>query len=223
MSDPKSDDSVRQDLADLRREYSFEPLRREQLEADPMRQFDLWFKQALEVDVTEPNAMSVATVAPDGQPSLRTVLLKYFDETGFVFYTNLASRKANEMAENPKVALLFCWHELHRQIKITGTAERVTAAENLRYFRRRPRESQIGAWVSRQSTTISSRTLLESKFAEIMAKFAKGDVPLPSFWGGYRVAPTTIEFWQGRERRLHDRFMYQSDGDGGWTSNRLAP
>jgi len=223
MSDPKSDDSVRQDLADLRREYSFEPLRREQLDADPMRQFDLWFNQALEVDVTEPNAMSVATVAPDGQPSLRTVLLKYFDETGFVFYTNLASRKANEMAENPKVALLFCWHELHRQIKITGTAERVTAAENLRYFRRRPRESQIGAWVSRQSTTISSRTLLESKFAEIMAKFAKGDVPLPSFWGGYRVAPTTIEFWQGRERRLHDRFMYRSDGDGGWTSNRLAP
>jgi len=174
-------------------------------------------------DLRRANAMSLASVAPSGQPSLRTVLLKYYDEDGFVFYTNLGSRKASEIESNPRVALLFYWHELHRQIKITGTAERVTAAENVRYFRRRPRDSQIGAWVSHQSTALSSRALLEEKFAEMMAKFAKGEIPLPTFWGGFRVVPTTIEFWQGREKRLHDRFAYRLNDDGTWNRDRLAP
>ena len=210
------------DLADLRREYRYMPLRRADLDADPMRQFDLWFRQALEVEAMDANAMTLATATADGQPSVRTVLLKYYDESGFVFYTNLGSRKADEIAGNPNVALLFYWHELHRQVKITGTAERTTAAENIKYFRRRPRDSQIGAWVSQQSRALSSRAVLEQKFAEIMAKFAKGEVPLPSFWGGYRVEPVSIEFWQGREKRLHDRFRF-AHGDDGWELERLAP
>ena len=211
------------DLADLRREYSCHPLRREDLDPDPMRQFQLWFEQALEVEAMDPNAMSLATATAEGQPSLRTVLLKYYDEDGFVFYTNLSSRKADEMKENPRAALLFYWHELHRQVKVVGAVERVTATESARYFRRRPRDSQIGAWVSHQSTAISSRAILEEKFAEMMRKFANGEVPLPSFWGGYRLVPATIEFWQGRERRLHDRFLYRSGKTGAWTMGRLAP
>ncbi|MHC4937493.1 MAG: pyridoxamine 5'-phosphate oxidase [Planctomycetota bacterium] len=210
------------DLADLRREYRYMPLRRADLDPDPLRQFDLWFRQALEVEAMDANAMTLATATADGQPSVRTVLLKYYDESGFVFYTNLGSRKADEIAGNPNVALLFYWHELHRQVKITGTAERTTAAENIKYFRRRPRDSQIGAWVSQQSRALSSRAVLEQKFAEIMAKFAKGEVPLPSFWGGYRVQPESIEFWQGREKRLHDRFRF-ARGDHGWELERLAP
>ena len=216
-------DPVHNDLADIRREYSFKPLRRSELDPNPFRQFDVWFKQALEAEAMDPNAMSIATVAPSGQPSVRTVLLKYYDEDGFVFYTNLSSRKADEIEANPKVALLFYWHEVHRQIQITGSAERVTAAESFRYFRRRPRDSQIGAWVSNQSSSISARAVLEAKFEEMLAKFGKGEVPLPSFWGGFRVVPETIEFWQGREKRLHDRFLYRRDDSGTWSCDRLAP
>jgi pyridoxamine 5'-phosphate oxidase len=150
------------------------------------------------------------------------VLLKYYDEDGFVFYTNLGSRKADEIDGNDRVALLFYWHELHRQVKIIGRAERISAADNIRYFMRRPRDSQIGAWVSRQSSIISSRSILENKFAEIKQKYANGEIPLPSFWGGYRVVPADIEFWQGRENRLHDRFMYTA-ADPGWNIERLAP
>lgn len=213
---------VGKDLANLRREYSIKPLRRADLNPDPFIQFDTWFEQALQVEAMDPNAMSVATVAANGQPSIRTLLLKYYDRDGFVFYTNLGSRKTSEIDQNDCVALLFYWHELHRQIKILGRAERVSAADNVRYFVHRPRDSQIGAWVSRQSSIISSRAVLENKFAEVKQKFANGEIPLPSFWGGYRVVPTNIEFWQGRESRLHDRFMFTATGSD-WDIERLAP
>jgi pyridoxamine 5'-phosphate oxidase len=211
------------DLADLRREYSTQPLRRQDLDSSPCRQFDRWFEEALKIEAMDANAMSIATVSPEGQPSLRTVLLKYYDEAGFVFYTNLGSRKAGEIGKNPQVALLFYWHELHRQVKIHGHAEKITAAENLKYFLRRPRDSQLGAWVSRQSSVVSSRAILENKFDEMKRKFADGKVPLPSFWGGYRVAPASLEFWQGRESRLHDRFIYRQTDEKDWLIDRLAP
>jgi pyridoxamine 5'-phosphate oxidase len=211
------------DLADLRREYSTQPLRRTDLDSSPYRQFDRWFEEALEIEAMDANAMSIATVSSDGQPSLRTVLLKYYDETGFVFYTNLESRKAGEIGKNSRVAVLFYWHELHRQVKIHGRAEKITAAENLKYFLRRPLDSQLGAWVSRQSSVVSSRAILENKFDEMKRKFADGKVPLPSFWGGYRVAPASLEFWQGRESRLHDRFVYRQTDEKGWLIDRLAP
>jgi len=214
---------VHKDLANLRREYQIKPLRRNDLDPDPFVQFDRWFSEALEVEAMDANAMSLATASADGQPSMRTVLLKYYDRTGFVFYTNLGSRKSGEIDSNPKVALLFYWHELHRQVMITGAARRISTAESIRYFARRPRDSQIGAWVSRQSSLISSRSLLENEFAKIKEKFAGGEIPLPSFWGGYRIAPDSIEFWQGRESRLHDRFMYRGNSDSGWEIGRLAP
>ncbi|RLA25104.1 MAG: pyridoxamine 5'-phosphate oxidase [Gammaproteobacteria bacterium] len=213
---------ISKDIADLRREYSIKPLHRADLDANPFKQFDTWFEEALQAESMDPNAMSIATTATNGQPSIRTVLLKYFDEDGFVFYTNLGSRKAGEIEANNRVALLFYWHELHRQVKIIGKAERISAADNIRYFMRRPRDSQIGAWVSQQSSIISSRSILENKFAEMKQKFAHGDIPLPSFWGGYRVVPTSIEFWQGRENRLHDRFMF-TPGESDWDIERLAP
>ena len=210
------------DLANLRRDYRTRPLARSDLAADPVIQFQQWFAEALDASVLDPNAMSVATVGDDGQPSLRTVLLKHFDAQGFVFYTNHDSRKAREMAGNPRVALLLYWAEISRQVRITGRAARVPAAESLRYFLSRPRDSQIGAWVSEQSRVIEGRQLLEAKFAEIKGRFAAGEVPLPSFWGGYRVEADTVEFWQARENRLHDRFLY-SRGGAGWTIERLAP
>lgn len=214
--------TLSKDLADLRREYRNRPLHRADLDASPFVQFDRWFKEAGNAESMDANAMSIATVGPDGQPSLRTVLLKYYGEDGFVFYTNLGSRKALEIGTNPHVALLFYWHEVHRQVKIIGKATRNTLAEDTRYFMRRPRDSQLGAWVSRQSSLISARSVLENKFAEMKERFANGEVPLPSFWGGYRVVPSSIEFWQGRENRLHDRFRYDREGDG-WAIGRLAP
>lgn len=214
---------ISKDLANLRREYRIRPLHRTDLDPDPIAQFDRWFNEAMEVEAMDANAMNLATVSSDGQPSVRMVLLKYYDSAGFVFYTNLGSLKAEEIKANSRVALLFYWHELHRQVVITGTADRISTAESVRYFMRRPRDSQIGAWVSRQSSLISSRAVLESEFAKMKEKFAHREVPLPSFWGGYRVAPTSIEFWQGRESRLHDRFMYRLTDDGGWDVGRLAP
>ena len=213
---------VSKDLADLRREYRSQPLRRADLDADPIAQFDRWFQDATRAEALDANAMSVATVSADGQPSSRTVLLKFYDQRGFVFYTNLGSRKAREIEANPKVALMFFWPEVHRQVKIRGTAARTTAAESLGYFMRRPRESQLGAWVSSQSQAISSRAVLEQKFAEMTQKFSAGEVPLPSFWGGYRVSADVIEFWQGQENRLHDRFLY-TRACRGWSIERLAP
>ena len=210
------------DLSDFREEYSAKGLHRKDLENHPLDQFEHWFAQAVELEIHEPNAMSLATVDPAGCPLLRTVLLKYFDRDGFVFFTNYESRKAAHMAENPQVSLLFPWITLERQVVVQGRAEKISAAESLRYFTSRPRESQLGAWVSSQSSVISSRKLLIQKLSELKEKFAHGEVPLPSFWGGYRVAPETIEFWQGGPARIHDRFLYTQSGQE-WSIDRLSP
>jgi pyridoxamine 5'-phosphate oxidase len=210
------------DLSEFRKEYSDRGLRREDLDADPMVQFERWFQQAIELKLHEPNAMSLATVDATGRPLLRTVLLKYFDAKGFVFFTNYQSRKAKHIAANPQVSLLFPWVLLERQVIVQGRAEKISAAESLKYFTSRPRESQLGAWVSDQSSVISSRKLLMQKLAEIKDKFAHGEVPLPSFWGGYRVVPETVEFWQGGSARLHDRLLYDRK-DGAWQIERLSP
>lgn len=210
------------DLSDFRKEYSDRGLRREDLDANPMVQFERWFQQAVELGLHEPNAMSLATVDAAGMPLLRTVLLKYFDVNGFVFFTNYQSRKAKHIADNPQVSLLFPWVILERQVIVQGRAEKISAAESLKYFSSRPRESQLGAWVSDQSSVISSRKLLLQKLAEIKDKFAHGEIPLPSFWGGYRVVPETIEFWQGGSARLHDRFFYEWKS-GKWEIERLSP
>lgn len=210
------------DIGDMRRDFESEGLDREHLDDDPVRQFEHWFNDAREAGILEPNAMSLATTGADSQPDLRTVLLKYFDHDGFVFYTNYGSRKARELEENPKAALLFPWVGLNRQVIVQGSVSRVSQTESLRYFASRPRGSQLGAWVSEQSRVIRSRGLLEQKVAEIKRKFGDGDIPLPSFWGGYRVVPHRIEFWQGRPSRLHDRFEYLRS-DNGWTIQRLQP
>ena len=209
------------DIAQLRRDYSRDGLRRRDLDADPVAQFRHWFGQAAAADLLEPNAMVLGT--SDGQrPGCRTVLLKAFDERGFVFFTNYNSRKAKEIALAPQVSLLFPWYALERQVAILGKAERISHAESLAYFVSRPMGSRIGAWVSEQSSVISSRQILESKWEEMKQRFAAGEVPLPAAWGGIRVVPTEFEFWQGRENRLHDRFRYQAGSDG-WTVQRLAP
>jgi pyridoxamine 5'-phosphate oxidase len=198
-------------------------LSRSDLAADPMLQFQTWFEEAVATGIPEPNAMSLATVAGDGQPWLRTVLLKLYDPQGFVFFTNYESRKSRQIAGNAKVALLFPWVALARQVVVNGEAQRVSTAESLKYFATRPRGSQIGAWASPQSQVIGSRSLLEAKVEEMKRRFSEGRIPLPGFWGGYRVAPSRIEFWQGRESRLHDRFAYALGADGSWRIERLAP
>lgn len=210
-------------LDDMRRHYAQRSLDRADLNADPFAQFDLWMREAVASQLLEPNAMAIATVGAGGRPSQRTVLLKGFDERGFLFYTNYTSRKAREIAANPAVALLFQWLPLERQVSVTGRAEKISAAESLKYFLSRPRESQIGAWASQQSAVISNRSLLETKFAEMKAKFSAGEIPLPDAWGGYRVTPDSFEFWQGRPSRLHDRFVYEKQADASWNIARLMP
>ncbi len=210
------------DLSDFRKEYSAKGLHRKDLAAHPLDQFEQWFAQAVELQVHEPNAMSLATVDATGRPLLRTVLLKYFDRDGFVFFTNYESRKAAQIAENPQVSLLFPWITLERQVIVQGRAEKISTADSLRYFASRPRESQLGAWVSSQSSVISSRKLLMQKLSELKEKFSHGEIPLPSFWGGYRVVPATIEFWQGGPARIHDRFLYTKAGQD-WSIDRLSP
>jgi pyridoxamine 5'-phosphate oxidase len=197
-------------------------LSEEDLDADPVRQFQQWYEEAISTGIPEPNSMSLSTVGPDGQPSLRSVLLKLYDARGFVFFTNYESRKAREMDSNPRVALLFPWVGLARQVCILGQVEKISTAESVRYFTTRPRGSQIGAWASHQSQVITSRSLLEMKVDEMRRRFAGGEIPLPSFWGGYRVVPQSIEFWQGRDSRLHDRFLYSRQANG-WVVTRLAP
>jgi pyridoxamine 5'-phosphate oxidase len=210
-------------LDDTRVEYERDELRREDLPADPFEQFAAWMDKACEAGLVEPNAMSLATVSANGRPTQRTVLLKSFDERGFVFYTNLESRKARQISGNANVSLLFLWLALQRQVAIHGVAERVPTSEALAYFVTRPFGSQIGAWASPQSQVMSTRALLEAKWQEAKRKFQEGRVPMPSFWGGFRVVPREIEFWQGRRHRLHDRFLYTRLNDGDWKIERLAP
>jgi pyridoxamine 5'-phosphate oxidase len=210
-------------LEEMRRNYANRSLDLPDLQADPFGQFDAWMREAIETQLLEPNAMSLATVSAAGTPSVRVVLLKGFDARGFVFYTNYHSNKARDIAANPSVALLFPWLPLERQVSVTGRAERISAAESLKYFLSRPRDSRIGAWASRQSEVITTRSLLEAKFAEMKQKFLNSEVPLPDFWGGYRVTPATFEFWQGRPNRLHDRFRYSRQPDGRWKLDRLMP
>lgn len=210
------------EISHFRRDYLKGGLSRKDLERDPVKQFAAWLTQARETDIADPTAMILATVNEAGQPSQRTVLLKYFDDKGFVFFTNYNSRKAKEIERKPNVSLLFVWLKLERQIMISGRAVKISTADSVNYFLSRPRDSQIAAWVSNQSSMISSRTLLMQKFGEMKKKFGEGKVPLPSFWGGYRVEPQAFEFWQGRKNRLHDRFLYKPEGDG-WAIERLAP
>lgn len=223
MKEHESQHDVGLDISGLRRDYKFPPLKREDMPADPFEQFQAWFRQACDSEVLEPNAMSLATVDDENRPALRTVLLKYFDERGFVFFTNLGSTKARQIAGNANVALMFVWNPFAHQIVIRGKAEKLGTAEVMRYFVTRPRGSQIGAWVSVQSHVISSRALLAAKFEEMKRRFADGEVPLPSFWGGYRVVPAEMEFWQGQPDRLHDRFRYTRKSETGWRMERLQP
>ncbi len=216
-------DSVPMNLGELRGNYASRSLDLPDLRVSPFEQFDLWMREAIATQILEPNAMSLATVDAAGQPWQRLVLLKGFDPRGFVFYTNYESRKARDMAANARVSLLFSWLPLERQVSVTGQAEKISAAESLRYFLSRPRDSQLGAWASRQSEVITTRSLLEAKFAGMKSKFLNGEVPLPDFWGGYRVTPDTFEFWQGRPSRLHDRFRYTRQPADRWTIERLMP
>lgn len=210
-------------ISDLREDYTKHALRATDLSADPFAQFEQWFQQAEECDVQEPNAMCLASVSADGQPSTRVVLLKAFSSKGLVFYTNYESRKASELEANPKVAANFLWLPLQRQVNVTGRVERVSKVEALKYFISRPLASRLGAWSSPQSQVITSRQILEAKLDQMKRKFADGEVPLPDHWGGYRIVPETFEFWQGGSGRLHDRFMYRLDAAGGWAPERLAP
>ncbi|RTZ18154.1 pyridoxamine 5'-phosphate oxidase [Vibrio aquaticus] len=210
------------ELEDIRREYTKGGLRRKDLLADPIAQFNFWLKQAVDANLTDPTAMTVATVDATGQPFQRIVLLKDVNSDGFIFYTNLGSRKAQQIEANSKVSLHFPWHPLERQVHITGVAEKLTAVENMKYFSSRPKSSQLAAIASKQSSRISARGVLEGKFLELKKKFESGEIPVPSFWGGYRIRPESIEFWQGGEHRLHDRFLFSREQEQ-WHIDRLAP
>lgn len=211
------------DLAALRRNYTRESLSIQDVNPDPIQQFDHWFREALNSELPEPNAMTLASATRDGRPSARIVLLKGFDHRGFVFYTNYESRKGKELEENPHGALLFNWLELERQVRIEGIVERVSPEESEAYFQSRPKESQIGAWASPQSRKIAGREVLEARVHELATTFKHDEaLPLPPFWGGYRIRPEQMEFWQGRESRLHDRIQYTHNGQG-WMVERLAP
>lgn len=211
------------DIASLRRNYAHQSLSESDVLHDPIAQFAVWFEEALNSQLIEPNAMTLATADHSGQPAARTVLLKGFDKRGFVFYTNYESRKGRDLAENPQAALLFTWLELERQIRIEGKVEKVTREESLTYFQSRPKGSQIGAWASPQSRVIEGRAILEMRVAELNLEYDHLEaLPLPPHWGGYRLKPDHIEFWQGRESRLHDRICYTQAGEG-WKIERLAP
>ncbi|WP_306926746.1 pyridoxamine 5'-phosphate oxidase [Streptomyces luteogriseus] len=218
-------DDVPFDLASMRKQYRAEGLSETELAATPVEQFARWFKQAAtDGGLFEPNAMIVSTADAEGRTSARTVLLKHFDEQGFVFYTNYDSRKAHDLAENPYVSLLFPWHPMARQVIVTGVARRTGRDETAAYFRTRPHGSQLGAWASAQSSVVSARADIDAAYAELAARYPEGEqVPVPPHWGGFRVAAQTVEFWQGRENRLHDRLRYVEQPDGSWRVERLSP
>jgi len=209
-------------VANLRRNYSYQGLNESGADPSPFRQFQVWFDQALEAEVLEPNAMTLAT-AVAGKPSARVVLLKQFDDRGFVFYSNYHSRKGQELVQNPWAALVFWWADLERQVRIEGQVEKVPEPESDEYFHSRPRGSQLGAWASDQSQVIGDRQLLEQRLAELERKYQGQEIPRPPHWGGYRLVPTAIEFWQGRPNRLHDRLCYRRLEDGSWQIERLSP
>lgn len=211
------------DIGDYRREYMSQGLDVGDLNTDPFKQFEFWFQQATDANIQDANAFSIATCDPDHGPSVRTVLLKLFDEKGFVFFTNYNSSKSKQIQRYPHVAMLFPWLVLNRQVRIEGRCEKISTAASLKYFATRPRGSQIGAWCSDQSEVIESRSFLEQKYREAAEKFKSGSIPLPSSWGGYRIIPKRFEFWQGRENRLHDRFQYSLLEDKTWGIQRLAP
>ncbi|MGH7499480.1 MAG: pyridoxamine 5'-phosphate oxidase [Gemmatimonadales bacterium] len=209
-------------ISDIRRDYARARLDEADVSHDPIVEFARWFAEAQEAQLHEPNAMTLATATADGAPSARIVLLKAFDQRGFVFFTDYRSRKGGELEANPRAALVFYWGELERQVRITGTVITTSKEESERYFRSRPLGSRLGAWASHQSRVIPGRAVLESDLKEVVQRFAEGDVPLPPHWGGFRVAPETIEFWQGRDSRLHDRIRYIREG-GAWRVERLSP
>jgi pyridoxamine 5'-phosphate oxidase len=210
-------------LENLRKDYRAEKLSETDVKKNPIEQFDHWFDEALKSGIYEPNAMTLATASTDGKPAARIVLLKGFNQDGFVFYTNYLSRKGKELAKNPVVALVFFWPELERQVRIEGTIEKVSKETSEKYFQSRPKESQIGALASPQSQVIADRSLLEKNWKELEKKYADQEIPKPSFWGGYLVKPQVIEFWQGRSSRLHDRIVYRKADKNNWKIVRLAP
>jgi len=211
------------ELAALREDYSQRGLRRGDLDPDPIKQFNLWLAEAVERQMIEPNAMTVASVDATGQPWTRTILLKICDERGFTFFTNYEGAKGRHFAANARIAMTFWWGALERQVNITGTIEKTSREESAAYFHSRPESSQIGAWASAQSEVIAHREQLEKQFADALARYGQGEIPLPPYWGGYRVTPQTIEFWQGRRSRLHDRLRYTRQAGGEWKIERLSP
>ena len=211
------------DLSMLRNEYAARGLRRADLHSDPLQQFSAWFAAALAAEIRDVNAMTLATATPDGHPSARIVLLKGFDERGFIFFSNHESEKGRVLAANPQAALVFFWVQLERQIRINGFVEKTSREDSATYFHSRPAGSQLGAWVSRQSEVIDGRRILDSRLTEYTERFEGKQIPLPPHWGGYRLQPDVYEFWQGRPNRLHDRFRYSRQADGNWSIERLAP